>query len=72
MSLIEIKNYLMQVKIASMTKLTAHFNCDADVLRNMLGHWLRKGCVRRCVQPLACGKTCMKCERPALEIYEWV
>lgn len=73
MNLVGIKNYLQEVKIASITTLSAQFNCDADVLRNMMTHWLRKGCIRRFVQPSACGKTCGKCSTPpVLEIYEWV
>ena len=73
MSLLEIKNYLKQVKIASIAKLSAHFNCDSDVLRNMMGHWMRKGCIRQFIQSSACGKTCGKCATPpVVEIYEWI
>ncbi len=73
MNLLEIKQYLQQVKIASITALSAHFNCDSEVLRPMMGHWLRKGCIRRFIQPSACQKTCGKCATPpVLEIYEWV
>jgi len=73
MSLLEIKNYLRQVKMASHAKLCAHFNCDAEILRDMMMHWLRKGCIRRFIQSSACGKTCGKCDMPPiLEIYEWV
>ncbi len=73
MSLLEIKQYLMQVKIASIEKLSAHFHCESDVLRNMIGHWMRKGCIRQFVQSAACGKTCGKCAiPPSVEIYEWV
>lgn len=72
MSLLEIKNYLMRVKMASLTSLSAYFNCDADVLRNMLNHWVNKGCVRKCSNKPACGKTCGQCTVAAVEIYEWV
>ena len=73
MNLLEIKNYLQQVKIASITKLCAHFNCDSDMLRNMMSHWMRKGCIRQFIQSSECGKTCGKCATPpALEIYEWI
>lgn len=73
MSLLEIKNYLQQVKIASIEKLSAHFKCDSGVLRNMMSHWLRKGCIRQFVQSSACGKTCGKCATPpVVEIYEWI
>ena len=72
MNLLELKNYLQQVKIASLAKICAHFNCDSDLLRNMMGHWLRKGCIRQFTQSPGCGKTCMKCVPPTVEIYEWI
>lgn len=72
MSLLEIKAYLMRVKMASMTSLMSYFNCDADRLRNMLNHWIRKGCVRQCLNKPACGKTCAECKVGSVEIYEWV
>ena len=72
MNLVELKKYLMAVKIASLTKICEHFHVDAGLLRNMLAHWLHKGCVRKFTQAPACGKTCMKCVPPLVEIYEWV
>jgi len=72
MSLLEIKNYLMQVKIASLAKLCAHFNCESELLRNMMMHWTRKGCIRKFTQEPGCGKTCMKCVPQTVEIYEWI
>lgn len=72
MNLLEIKNYLMRVKVASLASLSAYFNCDSDVLRNMLSHWVRKGCVRECIKASACGTKCAQCKVPTIEIYEWV
>jgi putative ferrous iron transport protein C len=72
MGLLDIKNYLMQVKVASLPHLCAYFKCDADLLRNMMCHWLRKGCIRKFTSNPACGKQCHKCDVPAAEIYEWV
>jgi hypothetical protein len=72
MSLVEIKQHLMKVKMASLASLCAYFKTDSDLLRQMLGHWIRKGCVRQCMKTAACGRTCMKCSVPAVEIYEWV
>jgi putative ferrous iron transport protein C len=72
MSLLEIKKYLLEVKIASLAKIAAHFNCDAEVVRTMLTHWLRKGCIRKFTPEAGCGKTCMKCVPQTVEIYEWV
>lgn len=73
MGLLEIKNYLMNVKIASLSSLCAYFNCDAQLLKHMLGHWIRKGCVRQCGLSNGCGKTCGGCKvGSGVEIYEWV
>lgn len=72
MSLQEIKNYLMQVKIASLASLSAHFKCDADVLRCMMAHWMKKGCIRQFNKTPACGGACVKCPSQQVEIYEWL
>lgn len=72
MSLLDIKNYLMQVKMASLSSLCVYFHCDQEVLRGMLAHWVRKGCVRQCLKTAACGTQCTQCPVSATEIYEWV
>jgi putative ferrous iron transport protein C len=72
MSLLEIKNYLMRVRIASLASLCAYFNCESEVLRGMLGHWIRKGCIRQGLKTAACGTKCGQCSVPVTEIYEWV
>jgi putative ferrous iron transport protein C len=72
MNLLEIKRYLMEVKISSLAKICEHFKCDAEVLRNMMMHWMRKGCIRKFTPEAGCGKTCMKCVPQKVEIYEWV
>jgi putative ferrous iron transport protein C len=72
MNLLEIKNYLMRVKIASLSSLSTYFNCDSELLRNMLNHWIRKGCVRRCQKTPACGSQCHQCPVQATELYEWL
>ncbi len=71
MTLIELKRYLMQVQVASSTALCAYFKCDADLLRCMLSHWLRKGNVR-CVKPSSQCGACTQCGMHQLEWYEWV
>lgn len=72
MSLLEIKSYLMRVKMASLSSLCTYFNCDSELLRNMLGHWIRKGCVRKCEKKQGCGTKCTQCPVAATEMYEWV
>jgi putative ferrous iron transport protein C len=72
MNLIEIKHYLMNVKLTSLASLSLYFNAEPDVLRQMLNHWVRKGCVRQCLKTPACGVKCGKCSPATTEIYEWV
>ena len=72
MSLLEIKCYLKQVKLASLLHLCYHFKCDSDLLRQMLTHWTRKGCIRQIIKTTSCGKTCHQCQPESTEIYEWV
>lgn len=72
MNLLEIKNYLMRVKMASLSSLCLYFNCDSEVLRGMLGHWIRKGCVRCCQKTAKCGSQCVQCSPLLTEIYEWI
>ncbi len=72
MSLVEIKKYLMQVKISSLSSICVYFNAEPDTLRQMLGHWIRKGCIRQCMKTPACGVSCGKCSPAITEIYEWV
>lgn len=72
MNLLEIKNYLMRVRIASLSSLCTYFNCDSVLLRNMLGHWIKKGCVKQCLKTSNCGTKCVQCNPLTTEIYEWV
>lgn len=72
MSLVELKKYLLQVKIASLASLCNYFNCDSELLRSMLAHWMRKGCIRQFNKTAACGGACVKCSTLNTEIYEWV
>lgn len=72
MSLLDIKQHLMKVRITSLSSICVYFNAEPDVLRDMLGHWMRKGCVRQCTKNPACTTSCGKCSSLVTEIYEWV
>lgn len=72
MSLIDIKRYMMQVKVASLSSLSLVFNTDPETLRCMLSHWIRKGKVRQCLKTPACGSKCFKCPSATTEMYEWL
>jgi putative ferrous iron transport protein C len=72
MTLVELKQYMMKVRITSLSSLSLYFNTDPLLLRQMLTHWVRKGCVKQCLKTPSCGTTCGKCSPIATEIYEWV
>jgi hypothetical protein len=72
MILAEVRDYLATRGRAPLTDLTARFQVDADALRAMLEHWIRKGRLRRIdVGGSACGGCC-SCADKLPEVYEWV
>jgi len=72
MTLIDIKQHMMKVKMTSLASLCSVFNADPDCLRCMLRHWIAKGKVRQCTRKPACATKCFKCPTANIEIYEWV
>ncbi len=73
MSLIAIKEYLMKVKVASLSTLCSQFNeTNPSLLRDMLRCWVQKGKIRCFSKTPYCGGKCMKCDVAITEIYEWV
>ena len=72
MSLLDIKNHMMQVKVATLGSLCNLFNADPEMVRCMLKHWVTKGKIRQCVKKPACGSKCFKCPSTTTEIYEWM
>jgi len=71
MSLIELKHYLQEKKIASLGDITEHFQCDAELARHMLQHWIRKGCICAVLKTPACS-ACRQCNVLSYEIYQVV
>ena len=72
MSLLEIKQYMMQVKMATLGSLCGFFKVDADTMRCLLSHWIQKGKIRSCTKTPACGTKCAKCPSAVTELYEWI
>jgi putative ferrous iron transport protein C len=71
MILAEVRDYLAARRRAPLVDLTARFQVDADALRGMLEHWIRKGRLRRIDADSACGGCC-GCAEKLPEVYEWV
>lgn len=75
MSLIELKQHLQQVKIATLAGLCAIFKSTPAAMQPMLDFWIRKGCLRRFEQTNNCNApcaTCLQCGISKNEFYEWV
>jgi hypothetical protein len=71
MSLLDIKQHMMKVKMASLGSLCQLFNAEPDTIRCLLRHWICKGKIRQCTKKPACGSKCFKCPSTTTEIYEW-
>ena len=73
LSMIALKNYLMDVKQASLRELASHFSVNADTMRLLLAHWQRKGTVRENKRTDGCQSACFGCNQALPEIiYEWI
>lgn len=72
MSLLEIKQHMSKVRLASLASLCHCFDADADTMRCLLRHWVQKGKIRQCMKKPACGSKCFKCPTANTEMYEWV
>jgi putative ferrous iron transport protein C len=72
MSLLDIKQHLMKVRITNLSSICVYFNAEPDTLRQMLQHWINKGSLRQCAKNPACTSSCGKCSPLVTEIYEWI
>ena len=72
MSLIEVKNYLQKVRLATVSHLAQFFQVKPQMVRCLLQHLVMTGKVRVCTKNPACGTKCGKCPKEMLEIYEWL
>ena len=71
MILTEIKKYLIQNRVASLTDLSVRFNVDPDAMRGMLDQWIKKGRLRQFPKGSKCPNCCGECDSKNMEIYEW-
>ena len=71
--LTEIKQYCAGRGVVSLHDLKVHFRVEADVMRRMLEHWIRKGRIRKHV-PCGggCGSRCGGCNPELSEFYQWL
>lgn len=71
MSLIALKQYMMRVKISSLSTIAATFKKEPELVRCLLRHWICKGKMRQLLKTPACGSKCTQCSPLETEIYEW-
>jgi hypothetical protein len=60
------------VRISNLGGIAQHFHCEVELMRQMLRHWVRKGCVRQFAKTPGCQDKCGHCSVAEYEIYEWV
>lgn len=72
MSLLAIKQHMMEVKMSSLANLCSVFKQDADNMRCLLRHWMGKGKIRQCTRKPECGSKCFQCPTTSIELYEWI
>jgi hypothetical protein len=65
-----LKEYISQQRTVSMWQLVQKFQLDAEVLRDMLRHWQRKGVITCQQKTPLCGKACQKCMPNMVEVYQ--
>ncbi len=71
MILTEIKKYLIDNRLASLTDLSVRFDVDPDAMRGMLDQWIKKGRLKKLPMGTKCSNCCGDCDSEKLEIYEW-
>lgn len=70
--LIQLKQHIKNHRFVSLFDLTSHFNIEAQILRDMLQLWVRKGKIRERKKTNSCRVKCIKCHPFMTEIYEWI
>lgn len=69
-TLLEVKAFLVERRLASLSDIVIHFDTTPDAAHQVLSHWLTKGKVRT-ADSGTCKAGCSCSKRPD-EIYEWV
>jgi hypothetical protein len=72
MSLLKLKDYLKNKRVASLFDLTTKFNLDPDIIRQMLKLLMNKGNLLEQKKTFKCGSQCAKCHPHQTELYIWV
>lgn len=68
--LLQIRDYLKKVRIASNQQIAREFNMDMKAVEPLLDFWLKKDIVVP-LDPLSCKKPCLSCNKVALSYYQF-
>ena len=72
MSLVAIRDHLKQHRQpVSLVDLAKTFDVEPDLMRDMLGHWIRKKTVQLIKPTMLCAKACTQCDPDCQEYYFW-
>jgi hypothetical protein len=69
--LVAIRDYIARRGLVSLQELSMHFQVEAEAMREMLAHWLRKGKLQRHAAGSACGGCSGSCNSAVTEFYRW-
>jgi hypothetical protein len=69
--LTDLKRYLRQRPMASLSDIALHLDVEPDVARALLERWISKGSVQRIGGERTCGG-CDLCQPGAQELYRWI
>lgn len=70
--LMQIRDYCAQRGLVSLHDLTLHFQIEAEVMRGMLEHWIRKGKLCKQAPCGGCVSSCGGCNPTFNEFYRWL
>lgn len=72
MILIDVKNYLKQKSACNLQELSLYFQCEPEVMRHMLSHWVKKGVVVPQEKSESCGIKCVQCRPEVAQVYQYL
>lgn len=72
MMLTQLKEILQTRRLVNLYELSQLLQAQPDAVRAMLQHWIRKGCVKKCLASEGCGSKCVKCSPLMTECYQWL
>lgn len=70
--LLQIREYLRRVRVASNQQIAREFQLDLQALEPMLDFWLRKGVIENCQEKATCQSRCCKCKTQPPTYYQYL